>query len=184
MKASLCIGGVLLAVLAVGCGGEGESESLSADDRAFVQEVISLQQAGDWDGLEELVGFTKRACTFGERGMSFNPPCHEDEREGDLVDAFLYAGCGAGAHRPGDRTRFITGGEGSSLTANARFFGVVRYESYGDDADYHVAFEYVAGDPDAGFWFGVRDRRIIAQRKTCGSLANAFGPDATFLMRP
>jgi hypothetical protein len=180
---------MLAAILALtlslaACGRDEEAARLSDEDRAFVERVVELQQAGDWEALEALVGLTPRACTFGERAMSWNPPCRVGENEGDLVESFAYAGCRGGAHRPGDLGRpFIVGGQGSRLTADARFFGVIAHDDF-SESDYHIAFASASGDTDDGFYFGIRDSRIIAQMSTCGGLANTFGPDPAFLLTP
>jgi hypothetical protein len=168
------------------CGDGDPAQRLSDEDRLFIERVVALQQAGDWAALNDLVGLTPLGCSFGDRSMSLVPPCHEGETEGQLVEAFAYTGCGGAAWRSGDRTVFIDGGDGSSVTSDARFFGAVA-QSIGApllDAQYYIVFERVGLDPGSGFWFAVRDRRIVAQTTSCGGISGYFGGEPEFLLGP
>lgn len=164
--------------------GADNAPSFAPEDRAFVGEVVRLQQGGDWAALNALVGFTRQPCTFGEQIMTLQPPCHEGQREGDLVDAFLSTACGGGAGRPGEYEAFIVGGARSRITSAARFYGVIARAHYALDAEYDIVFEGSVSSPDLGFSFSVVGRRIVAVYGSCGGLSSLLGPLPVQLVMP
>ncbi len=168
----------------IACADEDGSAVLTDEDRAFVEQVVALQRAGDWDGLEALVGFTEQPC-HPDAPDDPSPPCRDGEAEGTPVDAFFHGFCHSAFVRPAPDERLIRENAGIT-TRGADFYGVLRGRTATWlGADYEVVFVYEdtsgRGVVD-GYWYTVREHRIVAESRSCGSLAGSIGSDPEFLL--
>lgn len=152
---------------------------LPVEDQQFIERVVSLQRAGDWAGLEALVGFIQQPCVVDSPAGMFAPPaCRPGEQGGTAVDVFFYAACGGAFWRSGDRDAFIDRPEGGVVTSDARFYGIFPVIGSLRREDYHIVFTYARSSRtpiETGFWFAVKNQRIVGQLHTCGGLPFA-GP--------
>jgi hypothetical protein len=160
---------------------------LAAEDREFVDRVATLQRAGDWDGIEAFVGFTKQPCVT-DPPQDASPACREGEPSGTPVDAFFYGFCHSAFWRAGDRETFIGRPDGGNVSREMRFYGAFT-ESMFDPlgADYHIVFALPrqpggSVTDDILVWFGVIDGRIVEQSKSCSQ--PPFRGPAAYMVPP
>jgi hypothetical protein len=162
---------------------------LGPEDRSFVDRVVALATAEDWAGIEELTAYTPVACIAEPSALEAPAPrCNPGEPVGTVAEGFRVGVCAGGYIRRDAGMTLIDPSGG--IDNDFSFRGIVRAPAAGDDigTQYYIVFAYaereiptgdggttvVTGD---GFFYAVRDGRIVGSFRSCGSLDNSLGRD-------
>lgn len=132
--------------------------------------LIGATLVGDRDALVADIGYTKLGCVRPQQ-LGTPPGCLESEADGTLVDSFLIAGCDGAYQRPDFAEQLV---RNVPLTARLLAVGSPSPQTDGDGTQYVLLFAYDESADSTGFWWAVRDGKIIGYHQPCGSAADAL----------